>query len=67
MPEEKVDQLEEEFCLYQTTKDIKEVEVYWGELGRLEYTASRPFGLLSHFAKSLLCIPHGNADSERMF
>ena len=75
VPEEKRDQLEEEFCLYQTTKDLPDdialrqldVDVYWGRIGKLESSTSKPYGLLSHFAKCLLCIPHGNSDSERMF
>ena len=75
VPEEKLDQLEEEFCLYQTTKDLPDdialrqldVDVYWGRIGKLESSTSKPYGLLSHFAKCLLCIPHGNSDSERMF
>ena len=74
VPEEKLDQLEEEFCLYQTTKDLPDdialrqldVDVYWGRIGKLESSTSKPYGLLSHFAV-LLCIPHGNSYSERMF
>ena len=75
VPEEKLDQLEEEFCLYQTTKDLPDdialhqtdVDVYWGRIGKLESSTSKPYELLSHFAKCLLCIPHGNSDSERMY
>ena len=74
VPEEKLDQLEEEFCLYQTAKDFpgdislkKDIDTYWGRIGKLESITSKPYRLLSHFAKCLLCIPHGNSDSERMF
>ena len=66
--------IEEEFALYQTIKDLPpdipmntRVDVFWGEIGKLESSSGKPFGLLSDFAKCLLCIPHGNADSERMF
>ena len=31
-----------------------------------ESSTGKPFGLLSDFMKCLPCIPHGNADSERM-
>ena len=74
VPEEKLDQLEEEFCLYQTTKDLpgdislqKDIDTYWGMIGKLESSTSKPYRLLSYFVKCLLCIPHGNSDSERMF
>ena len=40
---------------------------FWGKIGKLESSSGKPFGLLSDFAKCLLCIPHGNADSERIF
>ena len=63
----------EEFTLYQTMKDLPPdipmntcVDVFGGKLGNLESSTGKPFGLLSDFAKCL-CIPHGNADSERMF
>ena len=39
----------------------------WGEIGKIQSSTGKPYGLLSYFAKCLLCIPHGNADSERMF
>ena len=64
----------EEFVLYQTMKDLlpdiptnAHVDVFWGKLGKLESSTGKPFGVLSDFAKCLLCIPHGNADSERTF
>ena len=60
--------------MYQTTEDlpkdiidINDIAVYWGELGKLECTASKSFGQLSHIVKCLLCILHGDADSEEMF
>ena len=43
------------------------VAVFGGKIGKLESSTGKPLGLLSDFAKCLLCIPHGNADSERMF
>ena len=74
VPCDKGEQIEEEFALYQTMKDLPpdiptnaHIDVFWGKLGKLESSTGRPFGLLSDFAKCLLCIPHGNADSERMF
>ena len=74
VPTEKRDQLEEEFCLYQTTRDLQEdilyqqdIDIYWGRIGKLELMMSKPFGVLANFAKCLLSIPHGNSDSERMF
>ena len=62
--------------MYQTTRDIPsdvlledQVDIYWGKIGELQSatTGSRTFGILAKFAKCLLTIPHGNADSERMF
>ena len=46
-----------------------QVDIYWGKIGELKSstTTSRTFGTLAGFAKCLLTIPHGNADSERMF
>ena len=71
---EDLDNLEEEFCLYQTTKDLPNdivcehcVDIYWGKIGRLKSSGTETFGTLARFAKCLLSIPHGNADSERMF
>ena len=72
--EDMLDQLIEEFCLYQTTGDLptdvlstQEIDQYWGKIGRLESSTGKTYGVLSFFAKCLLSIPHGNADSERMF
>ena len=72
IPSGKGEQIEE-FALYQTMKDLPpdiptntRVDVFWGEIGKLESSTGRPLGLLSDFAKCFLCIPHGNADSERM-
>ena len=50
VPEEKLDRLEEEFCLYQTTKDIPDdialhqtdVDVYCGRIGKLDSSTSKP-------------------------
>ena len=74
IPSGKGEQIEEEFALYQTMKELppdistnSRVDVFWGKIGKLESSTGKPFGLLSDFAKCLLCIPHGNADSERMF
>ena len=74
IPEDQHDILEEQFSFYQTAKDlpdhiIKEtcVDVYWGKIGKIESSFGKPYGVLSKFAKCLLCIPHGNADSERIF
>lgn len=76
VPREALDALEEEFCLYQTTKDLpsdilceEQIDLYWGKIGKLKSstTNSRKFDTLARFAKCLLTIPHGNADSERMF
>ena len=62
VPSGKDEQIEE-FALYQTTKDLPP-DIPTNT--RAESTSGKPFGLLSDFAKCL-CIPHGNADSERMF
>ena len=43
------------------------VDVFWRKLGKIESSIGKLFGMLSDFAKCLLCIPHGNADSERTF
>ena len=71
VPQGKSDQIEEEFSLYQTTSDFilqtSRVDVFGGKSGNLQSSTGKPFGLLSNIAKCLLCIPHGNADSERMF
>jgi len=75
IPSGKGEQIEEEFALFQTMKDLPPdilmnstpVDVFWGKIGRMESSTGKPFGLLSDFVKCLLCIPHGNADSERMF
>ena len=76
VPRESLDTLEEEFCLYQTTRDIPsdilsedQVDIYWGKIGEMKSTTtgSGTFGTLAKFAKCLLTIPHGNADSECMF
>ena len=68
IPTGKGEQIETEFALYQTMKDLQpmntHVDVFWGKLGKLESSTGKPFGFL---AKCLLCIPHGNANSERMF
>ena len=49
-------------CIYQTIKDLPPDILtntrVLGKIGRIESTTG---------AKCLLCIPHGNADSERMF
>lgn len=70
----KGEQVEEEFALYQTTKELPpdillntHVDIFWEKIGKIESSTGKTFGSLSDFAKCLLCIPHGNADSERMF
>ena len=76
VPEEKLDKLEEEFCLHQTTKDLPDditlhqadVDVYWGRIGKLESSIYiKTLWTSLSFCKGLLCIPHGNSESERMF
>ena len=75
IPNGKADQIEEEFALYQTTLDLPpnilvntRVDVFLGcKIGKIESSTGKPFGLLSDFMKCLLCVPHGNADSEKMF
>ena len=74
VPIECCDLIEEQFSLYQTTKylpqdllQLARIDHFWGEIGKIESSTGKPYGLLSNFAKCLLCIPHGNADSERMF
>ena len=63
------DQIEEQFSLYQTTRDLPEellqttrVDLFWGQIGKIQSSTGKPFGLLSDFAKCVLSIPHQNAD-----
>lgn len=60
---ENLDVLEEEFCLYQTTRDLPsdlvsqpdiDIDFYWGRLGQLQGATSKLFGNLACFAKCLL-------------
>ena len=74
IPSGKGEEIEEEFALYQTMKDLPLdilqttcADTFWGKIGKIESSTGKPFKLLSDFAKCVLCIPHGNADSERMF
>ena len=62
VPTECCDLIEEQFSLYQTTKDTRfdRIDHFWGEIGKIESSTGIPYGSLSNFAKCLLCIPHGN-------
>ena len=54
IPEGKHDQIEEEFALYQTTKDLPSdflmnthrVDIFCGKIGKIESSTGKPFGLL---------------------
>ena len=42
---------------------------FWSSIGKLEDPVSGElrYSMLSHLAKALLILPHGNADTERVF
>lgn len=74
--EEDKAQLREEFMDYCTSElppdfipvSTNEVDVYWHRIGQLEDTGGKlRYPLITRLAKSVLIIPHGNADVERMF
>ena len=74
--EEDKAQLREEFMDYCTSElpsdftqaSTHEVDTYWHAIGQLKDTDAKVrYPLLTRLAKSVLIIPHGNADVERMF
>ena len=69
-------QLHEEFMDYCTSElppdftptSTHEIDAYWHKIGQLKDTCGKlRYPLLTRLAKSVLIIPHGNADVERMF
>ena len=71
MPQSK--QLDNEWCklslvsLPFNSEDM-DPEVFWGRLGKIsDATGALQFNVLSTFMQSLLCLPHANADVERIF
>lgn len=65
VPPEKMDQLRNEFLLYQIDKDINEtlrIDECWGGMDMQE-----KYPLLSKVMLAVLTIPHSNADPERVF
>ena len=51
-----------------TPASAHEVDTYWHELSQLKDTCRKlPYPFRTRLAKSVLIIPHGNADVERMF
>ena len=74
--EEDKAQLREEFmdyCTSELSPDItpvlrNDIDVYWHRIGQVEDMSGKlRYPLLTRLAKSVLIIPHGNADVERMF
>ena len=44
------------------------IDIYWYKVGQLKDDSGQlKYSLLSKLAKSILIIPHGNADVERLF
>lgn len=72
---DKLYNLQEEFMDFCTTplspkfNAVKEVDRYWCLVGQLrDITGSNfKYPVLSRLAKAILVIPHGNADTERLF
>lgn len=74
--EEDKAQLREEFMDYCTSElppdftpvSSNEIDLYWHRIGQVEDMAGKlRYPLLTRLAKSVLIIPHGNADVERIF
>lgn len=62
-----------DFCTSPMTselKAVKEVDKYWhlvGQLSDFSEVKQMRYPLLTRLAKAILVIPHGNADTERLF
>ena len=74
--EEDKAQLQEEFTNYCTSElpldftpaSTNEIDVFWHKIGQVEdVCGTLQYPPLTRLAKSVLLIPHGNANVERMF
>ena len=66
------DVLSDEFLEYQLQDDEdlpkdKTIDKFWGCMGKKKSAGQFIFSNISKLMKSLLCIPHSNASSERTF
>lgn len=67
--------IEEEYLDYCTCEQVKELDAgtslidgYWHNIRQLQDPTGQPrYPVLTRLAKSILIIPHGNADIERSF
>ena len=67
--------IEEEYLDYCTCEQVKELDAgtssidgYWHKISQLQDPTGQPrYPVLTRLAKSILIIPHGNADIERSF
>lgn len=76
IPDDKMDQLQDEFNLYQIdetiddcTKDVTRIDQKWHVIGQMMELSryQRKYSLLSQVMKCVLVVFHSNSDAERVF